>query len=641
MPHIWPPDELTPPADNNQKEAAEIFRQYGRLAIEAAPGTGKTFLGVYLSLCAYNLGWTSKDFPTLFLTFSRNARVQIELALQTFHKQGWIKPEEDKAVQVYNYHAFYFEYIKQKAGIWGCVEKLRPASIQENKSRLEALFPVQHVALAQANLVYALKRFSIGDLLFNECEPKFDKDTLGKIQTEAISMLRKGRPYYDDFAPLFLNLLELCPEFVEWIRLRYPVIILDEFQDTDIIQWNILQKINPIHPVILYDRYQMIYEWRGSRFERLESTKKVLHILPEQEKQITNIHRCDSQRSFSQFIQELRTDDLLGNFVDGQRDRPWLSKKEVILPRDRTFLPSENRCLTCLRFTRRMIDPQETTAIITRTNFFADYLFENLRIRPERGSHFLCRWIGSEDNPDEKIRDWIWQLRNIKDDNGIRVCLGGLIDVLLPYRIQQDLDVSFGIEFSKSQDLLFYRKKRDIFKNIKAYWLPKWDCFTIGNYESISTGIEMVLNTANEITSGKGYLDPDLIYYLKQIGQASKKFQPENSNPRWSDFCDYLENIHLQSSFYKIRVQTSGLYILTIHQSKGREFDHVIIPWLSGTGEPNKMMNGQKFQIKLDYTKLDDKKLLYVEVTRAKRKVTIIYPQEDPSPFLINWKMIS
>ena len=111
MPHTWPPDEPAPPADHSQKEAANAFRQHGRLIIEAAPGTGKTFLGVYLALCAYRLGWTTNEYPTLFLTFSRNARVQIEQVLKIFHSQGWITQQEEKAFRIYNYHAFFFEFL--------------------------------------------------------------------------------------------------------------------------------------------------------------------------------------------------------------------------------------------------------------------------------------------------------------------------------------------------------------------------------------------------------------------------------------------------------------------------------------------------------------------------------------------------
>ena len=643
MPHTWPPDEVIPPADNSQKEAAETFRQYGRLIIEAAPGTGKTFLGIYLALCAFHLGWTSSECPTLFLTFSRNARVQIEQALQTFRKNCWMKADDEKAFKVYNYHAFYFELIQQKAGIWGCSEKLRPASIEEYKTRLADLVP-QHRnnlnALNQASLVYALQRFPIGDLLYLDTQLQLDQNTIERLNIGAADALRNGRPQYDDFAPLFLNLLELCPELVEWLRIKYPVIILDEFQDTDIIQWKILQKIDPVHPVILYDKYQMIYEWRGARLDRLDQVKQHLSIQNEQEKQLTDIHRCGGQDSLVQFIQELRIDNLLGNFVDGRRNRPWLSIHNLQPGRDKQYIPAENRCLAWFRFNSRMIDFRETTAIITRTNFLADYLFENLRVRPERGGHFLCRWIGSNNNPDEKIRDWIWRLRTIERDSEFRAWFGSLLDAMLPNKILRELGVYFAKEFLSDQSQLFSRKKKNIFKAIKSSWLTIWNLLTIGNFRILSVGINMVLDTANEIVSDKGHLDPDLVYYLKQLGLAAEKFQPGDAVDKWLEFCDYLENSHLRASSLKIRTPTPGLYILTIHQSKGREFDHVIIPWLSGSGEPSKTADGRRFPNKLDYAKLEDRKLLYVAITRTRRRVTIVYPQEDPSPFLMNWKLI-
>ena len=304
--------------------------------------------------------------------------------------------------------------IQQKAGTWGCSEKLRPASILERQTRLLLLLSKAQQndrnIINQASLVYALDRFPIGDLLNSGAQLQLDEETVVRLHVGANSALREGRPQYDDFAPLFLNLLELCPEFVEWIGIKYPVIILDEFQDTDVVQWEILQRIHPTRIVILYDRYQMIYEWRGARIDRLEQVKNYLIITPPQEKQLTQIHRCGAQAEMAQFIIQLRTDNLIGNAVNTARNRPWLTTHSVRPMGGGVPIAVENRCLTWLRSTR-IIEFRETTAILTRTNFIADFLFEHLRIRPDHGNYYLCRWIGGEDNPDEKVRDWLWQLR--------------------------------------------------------------------------------------------------------------------------------------------------------------------------------------------------------------------------------------
>ena len=645
MSRIWPQNDENPPADQSQKDAAEAFRQYGKILIEAAPGTGKTFLGVYLANCAYQLDWTTSDSPSLFLTFSRNARVQIEQEIQRFIQMGWFTESAEKSIKVYNYHSLYFEMIQRKSGLWGGPQKLRPASIMEHRTWLQSLLTPEEQsdqnALMQASMIFGLERFDIGDLHKFNVQLCLKKETKTHILSEATKNFRDGRLQYDDFAPLFLNILELCPEFVEWLRLKYPVIILDEFQDTDIIQWEIIRKINPTRLVFLYDRYQMIYEWRGARTERLLQVKKQFDIQKNQEKQLTQIHRCGGQAHLAQFIQQLRADELLGNTVAKHKDRPWL-QLFISRPVEKgRIIPDENRCLSWLRFNNRLINFNETTAILSRTNYLANYLFEHLRVRPGQGSYYSCRWIGSDDNPDEKIRDWLWQLRTIQADNELRGWLGNILDELLPKKKNRELGVIFSTEFQKDMEQLLARKKKEIFQTVRADWLPVWSIITVDNIISLSIGLDKVLATAGNLIAGEGYLNPDLIYYLKQLKRAVEKYHPAENGNQWLEFCAYLENSHLRNTFLKLRRPTTGLHILTIHQSKGREFDHVIIPWLSGSGEPHKTKDGRRFPMRLDYNKLEDRKLLYVALTRARKRVTILYPQDDPSPFLLNWKLIA
>ncbi len=643
MPPIWPPDENNPPADNDQKVAAEAFHHNGKIVLEAPPGTGKTFLGIYLALCAYRLGWTSSDSPALFLTFSRNARVQIEQELQRYRHNGWFNTDEERSIKIYNFHPFYFEMIQQKAGIWGCSVQLRPASILEHKTRLIPLLSDAQrddkSIITQANLVYALNRFPIEELIDPTTQLLLDNATFERLNDGAKSALLQGHPQYDDFAPLFLNLLELCPEFVDWIRTKYPLIIVDEFQDTDIVQLEILKRIHPAHFVILYDRYQMIYEWRGARLNRVEQIKSYLNIMPHQEKQLTQIHRCGNQVELPQFIQQLRTDELIGNNVTSNGNRPWLRTYNVRPLGGGIPVPVENRCLSRLRYTG-MINFRETTAILTRTNFMADYLYEHLRVRSDHGNHYSCRWIGGEDNPDEKIRDLLWRLEQVNSNSELRSWLGILLDLLLPQSILNGLNISFSSEFGRETDKILARRTRVEFQSILNSWNTILNSLTKGNYHAISSGLHQVIVTANELVSGNGYLDPDLIYYINQLKQSIDKFSPSKSDDEWLEFCIYLENSHLRTTYFKLRSPTTGLYILTVHQSKGREFDHVIIPWLSGSGEPSQQAGRRRPRSRYDFNRLEDRKLLYVAITRAKNRVTLVYPEDDPSPFLRNWKLI-
>jgi len=92
------------PVDESQCHVGDLLEQYPRIMIEAAPGTGKTFTGVYLALKACKSGLISPNTPALFLTFSKNARVQIENEIRNYRQQGWMTSEQAKMIEVQNYH---------------------------------------------------------------------------------------------------------------------------------------------------------------------------------------------------------------------------------------------------------------------------------------------------------------------------------------------------------------------------------------------------------------------------------------------------------------------------------------------------------------------------------------------------------
>jgi superfamily I DNA/RNA helicase len=58
---------------------------------------------------------------------------------------------------------------------------------------------------------------------------------------------------------------------------------------------------------------------------------------------------------------------------------------------------------------------------------------------------------------------------------------------------------------------------------------------------------------------------------------------------------------------------------------------------MSENGEsPTVQRSGWKY----DYNLEEDRRLLYVAITRAKNRITIIYPEESPAEILKKWKLI-
>lgn len=77
---------------------------------------------------------------------------------------------------------------------------------------------------------------------------------------------------YDDLLVLWLRLLEEFPEVCQALQNHFPCILVDEYQDTNIIQAEIIDRIGSHHNIMAVgDDAQCIYTWRGALFENIRS----------------------------------------------------------------------------------------------------------------------------------------------------------------------------------------------------------------------------------------------------------------------------------------------------------------------------------------------------------------------------------
>jgi len=103
--------------------------------------------------------------------------------------------------------------------------------------------------------------------------------------------------------------------------------------------------------------------------------------------------------------------------------------------------------------------------------------------------------------------------------------------------------------------------------------------------------------------------------YRKASGEVDQALKPDAG--RWP----YLEIRHA-----------------TIHASKGREADHVIITGVDAGGFPNRAQDDPLLQIPLPdpdpYPDADERRLFYVALTRARLDVLLLTRDGKESPFI-------
>lgn len=83
--------------------------------------------------------------------------------------------------------------------------------------------------------------------------------------------VRRGVVEYADQVALALRVAEREPRIGEELRDRYRVVLLDEYQDTSVVQTRLLAELFGGHPVMAVgDPHQSIYGWRGASAANLD-----------------------------------------------------------------------------------------------------------------------------------------------------------------------------------------------------------------------------------------------------------------------------------------------------------------------------------------------------------------------------------
>src|SRR4051812_36889448 len=176
----------------------EIIAQDGHLLVLGGPGSGKTTIALFK---AQRRSATLKPGQeVLFLSFSRAAIRQVLLRCKEI-----LTPAERRAVTVQTYHAF-------------CMELL------EAHGRLLGGRPIRFLYPGEERLQ----------------KSGFDGDWHVERRRQATEM---GLYCFDLFASGTADLLERCVALRDLIADRFPMIIVDEFQDTDDSQWRIVQAL--------------------------------------------------------------------------------------------------------------------------------------------------------------------------------------------------------------------------------------------------------------------------------------------------------------------------------------------------------------------------------------------------------------
>lgn len=193
----------------------EILDALGHLLIEGGPGCGKTTIA--LLKAKEHLGGLETGQRVLFLSFSRAAVRQI-----TERMSGVLDRRSQSLIEIRTFHAFFMELVR-------------------SHGRLLTGVPSSFIT--------------------PDREKHLRADFDGDWDTERRRLASRGRYVFDELAPAAATLLEKNTAVRDLYTDTYPLVIVDEFQDTNTDQWRAVKTFSTKSTVIcLADPDQRIFD---------------------------------------------------------------------------------------------------------------------------------------------------------------------------------------------------------------------------------------------------------------------------------------------------------------------------------------------------------------------------------------------
>ncbi len=106
---------------------------------------------------------------------------------------------------------------------------------------------------------------------------EFDMQKIGACMKAYQDKLKKNNALdFDDLIAKTVELFKTCPEVLAYYANRFQYIHVDEFQDTNTIQYILIKLLASVHGnvFVVGDEDQCIYSWRGANFQNIFNFKR-------------------------------------------------------------------------------------------------------------------------------------------------------------------------------------------------------------------------------------------------------------------------------------------------------------------------------------------------------------------------------
>lgn len=615
----------------NDVQRGAVTTIEGPVLVVAGPGSGKT--RVLTFRIAHLIEQGVAPWEILALTFTNKAaremKDRIEKVVGTKAQRVWagtfhsifarlLRGEADKIGYPSNFTIY--DSDDSKSLLKNIIKELNLSKDQYNENAI-----LTRISSAKSNLISPEAYEQNAELMAQDKQTK--RPFLHRIYKEYVSRCKRaGAMDFDDLLYQLYVLLHQYPEVADKYRQRFRYLMVDEFQDTNYLQYSIVKKLvlypgSPQNVCVVGDDAQSIYAFRGATIDNILDFKKDFTNLQtfklEQNYRSTQ-HIVEAANKVISFNRRQIPKTIWTSKTDGQKIKILKTQSDQEEAKRIADLILEQKN----RYHFRNID----FAILYRTNaqsrpFEESLRRQNIPYRVYGGMSFYAR---------KEIKDVIAYLRliiNQNDDEALRRIINtprrGIGDATLEKIVQ--------LASSKSQTLWqtlpeYEGTPRE--KNALQNFVAMTKAFIHKSlksnaYEIASYVVKQstMMDTLKQDTSmeGIGRLENvnALLDAISEFAESDEVaddiIMPDKS------LSTYLQNIALVTDADNADPDADVVTLMSVHSAKGLEYKSVILGGLEEDLFPSFMSKDTPDGLD------EERRLFYVAITRAEEFLTLAY----------------
>lgn len=602
---------------NNMQQQA-VFCTEGPLLILAGAGSGKTT--VLVNRIAYILqSELCKPWQILAITFTNKAAGELKERICN------AVPEGGSDIWAATFHSTCARILRRYGDRIGFTSHFTVYGTDDQKKLVkdilkqlnydEKMLPVKRVlneiSKAKDEMLTPqemLKRAGYDNL----------KQSVAKVYEIYQSRLKTADAMdFDDMLCKTVELFQKCPDILEFYQNQFKYIMVDEYQDTNKVQYKFVSMLAAKYGniCVVGDDDQSIYKFRGATIENIlsfENTFKGAKMIRLEQnyrstQNILNAANGVISNNTMRKGKTLWTENAVGDKIevhtsDSERDEAQFIAKTI---------------LDGVADGRKFSD----FAILYRMNAQSNSIEQALS-----RSGIPHRVIGGRRFYDrEEIRDMVAYLQVINNPHD-DVRLGRIINVPKRGIGATTLEKASEIAAGLGESIYSVIKDADVYPQLSraATKLKSFVALIDGLMEAEQSGdysLAELYNLILEHTDYEKYLktekdNPDVIIEnIEELSSNIIKFEEDYAEE--ASLSNFLEEISLQTDIDNYDAEADSSVMMTLHSAKGLEFPVVFIAGLEEGVFPSiaTMMNPDELN--------EERRLAYVGITRAKEKLYI------------------